>query len=103
MQNSRRRINNILVPQQRQATDDLVSQLMLQLGMMQSEKADQVLWKVSRNLGIAVRHMGDKIDQLAQGDDAGVVGGGRRLEKKFSKGLILIVLLLKVFLVGAVE
>ena len=102
-QNLRRRTNNIFIPQQRQATDNLISQIILQLGMMQSQKTDQVLWKTSRNLRVAVRHMGDKVYQLAQGDDAGVVGGRGCLEKKLPKGLILIVLLLKIFLVRTVD
>lgn len=47
--------------------------------------------------------MGDKVNQLAQGDNASVVGGRRSLKEKFSKCLILIVLLLEVFLVRAIE
>lgn len=68
--------------------------------MVLHEHVHQLLWKVFRDVAIAVGHMRDEIDELPERDEAGLRAAGGRSHDDFAMALILIVLREEILHVG---
>ena len=76
------RVDDVLLAQQDQTAYDLVTQFGLQFGMVQTQQGHEVGGEVGGELGIAVGAVGDKVNQLAETDQALRVGRAGSLHEK---------------------
>lgn len=90
--NIRCRIEQILLLQQHQTSDQLLSQLRLQHQVVLHKHIDELLREVLQDLRVSVGNVRNEVNQLAQRDNASVRRGRRRSHENFAVRLILIVL-----------
>lgn len=93
------RVDDVLLAQQDQTAYDLVTQFRLQFGMVQTQQGHEVIGEVGGEFGIAVGAMSNKVDQLAETDQALRIGRAGSLHEELEESLILAVLVVEVILV----
>lgn len=69
--------------------------------MVLHQHIDELLREVLGDIWVTIGDMRDEINQVAQRDDSGVVGGRGRSHEDFAVALILVVLGAEVFNVGS--
>ena len=70
---------------------------------MQIQECGKIVCKRLCDIGIAVGNVGDKVNQIAQRNDAVVVGRGWRLHEELQEGLILAVLVAEIISVRSAQ
>jgi hypothetical protein len=83
-------IEQILLLQHHQTSDQLLSQLWLQHQVVLHQHIDELLREVLQDLRVSVGNMRDEVNQLSQRDNSSVCRGRRRGHENFAVRLILV-------------